>query len=111
MNPEIDPHQVIHLLTQYSRPLDNETLSTLAQAREKALGKKTESSSWMIAGHVFSLPHPPYIQHQWLIAGLFAATLLIGIDVWQDTQDQQNCDIDVAILTDELPLEAFVDID
>lgn len=106
MNPELDPHQVVHFLSHHSSPLDEKTLATLARSREKALLKKPSPSPVrMFAGHTFTLPH---IEHQWLIIFLLAAALFIGADAWQNDEEQQNCDVDIAILTDELPLEVFV---
>ncbi|MDD2776874.1 MAG: DUF3619 family protein [Gallionella sp.] len=110
MNAELDPHRVVRLLTHHSSPLDNKTLISLAQARENAVRQKASPSySWVLAGHVFSLPHRPRIEYQLLLVCVLAAALFIAIDAWQDDQDQQNADIDIAILTDELPLDVFID--
>lgn len=107
MTPKLDPDQVVQLLAQHSRPVDENTIAELALTREFAVrNKHGNSSHWSFVGHVFTLPH---IQYQWLIAGMLAAAIFVGVDAWQDDQDQQICDIDIAILTDELPLEVFVD--
>lgn len=109
MNPELDPRQIVHFLKHHASPLDEKTLASLARSRENALLKKLNPSPVRVfAGHVFKLPHLPHIEHQLLIVGLLAAALFIGADVWQNDEDQQNCDVDIAILTDELPLEVFV---
>ncbi|MFY9261407.1 MAG: DUF3619 family protein [Gallionella sp.] len=108
MNPELDPHQIVRALAHHS--LDEQTLTTLAQARARALrAKPSPVGIKVFAGHLFTLPHRPHIERQWLIVGVLVVALLLGVEAWQDDQDQQNCDIEVAILTDELPLEVFVD--
>jgi hypothetical protein len=110
MNTELTPQQITRLLNEGSRPLDEPTLVALSKVRKSALEKqKFKSHVWVFAGH--PVPHwtKPHIEHPWLIALLLAAALFIGADFWQNDLDQQNCDIDIAILTDELPLEVFLD--
>lgn len=110
MNPELNPHRMTRLLTDSTRQLDHATLVSLSQSREKALKKQAiKSPVWVWAGHAFPHHFVPHIQHPWLAAGLLIAALFMGADFWQSTQEQQNCEIDVAILTDELPLEVFLD--
>lgn len=110
MNPELNPHQVARLLTYSSRQLDDHTLTLLAKARQASLCKqKIKSPAWAFAGHVFLRGFTPRVDYTWLFAGLILAALMVGGNFWQNDLDQQNCDIDVAILTDELPLEVFLD--
>jgi len=40
---------------------------------------------------------------------LLVAILMFAAGYWQHAQEQQISEIDVAILTDEMPIEVFVD--
>ncbi len=108
MNPKLNPQHITRLLTDSTRQLDDTTLTILAQARRSALQKQAmRTSVWALAGH--SRWVMPVVQHPWLMAIFLAAVLVAGADFWQANQEQQNCELDVAILTDELPLEVFLD--
>jgi hypothetical protein len=62
-----------------------------------------------LAGFPLSNWHLPQIQHPWLLVALLVACMTVAVDWWQDDEEQQNCDADIAILTSELPLESFLD--
>ncbi|ADL56519.1 DUF3619 family protein [Gallionella capsiferriformans] len=102
-------HQhIANLLNSSADQLDDSVLSALRQARTVALEKQR------IAEPVFSLstighrahhlmPHSP---HQWVAMTIILAAILVGaIGYWQDTQ----IPVDMEILTDDLPIEVFVD--
>lgn len=111
MTNEINPEKVVQLLTQSARQLDSGTLSALSNAREKALQRQT------VRAPVFTLvtgrwAHMllPFTNHQWVSAGLLlAALLVVGTSYLHHAQEQQIAELDVAILTDDLPIEVFVD--
>ncbi len=112
MTDKLNPKRIAQLLTQSTRQLDSGTLSALSNARQKALQRQS------VRVPVFTLAtgrwahlhlHLPFSAHQWLSAGLLAAMLIIGTSYWHHAQEQQIAELDVAILTDELPIEVFVD--
>lgn len=109
MITRMDPDKIARLLTQSTRQIDTATLSALEDARRHALTRQSVHSS------VFALTAgrwmPDLIPHstqQWVAAGLFAAMLVIGTGYWQHSTEQQISDLDVAILTDELPIETLL---
>lgn len=110
MTDKLNPKRIAQLLTQGTRQLDSGTLSSLSNARQKALERQSvrvpvftlTTGRW---AHLLS----PLINHQWLSAGLLAAMLVIGTSYLHHFQEQQIADLDVAILTDDLPIEVFVD--
>jgi hypothetical protein len=100
--------QIARLLTRNSEQLDENILSALRKSREIALQKQ------LIHEPVFSLsaigqrahnlmPHSP---HQWVATFiLLAAVIVSAIGYWQSAQ----VPLDIEILTDDLPIEVFVD--
>ena len=116
MTNELNPEKVARLLTLGTRQLDEATIASLAGARQNALKRQSVQAS------VFTLSPAsahtsvrwtdrfmPHAAQPWIAAGLLVAVLIAGIGFWQNIQEQQIDDIDVAILTDDLPIEVFVD--
>jgi hypothetical protein len=116
MTNELDPRKITQLLTQSTRQLDESILSALVNARQNALKRYSERAP------VFALTPAsahssvrwtnrliPHSAQPWIAAGLFAAVLIAGMSVWHNVQEQQISELDVAILTDDLPIEVFVD--
>jgi hypothetical protein len=117
MTNELDPGKIAQLLTQGTRQLDAVTISALVSARQNALKRQSVRRA-----PVFSLTPAsahtsarwtdrlmPHSAQPWIAAGLLVAVLIAGTSYWQNVQEQQINDTDVAILTDELPIEVFVD--
>ena len=113
---KLDPGKIAQLLTQSTRQLDATILSALFNARQNALKRHSERVP------VFALSPAsayssvrwtdrliPHAAQPWIAAGLFAAVLIAGMGVWHNIQEQQISELDVAILTDDLPIEVFVD--
>jgi len=110
MTTKLDTGKIAQLLTQSSRQLDTSTLSALADARHSALKRQ------MVRSPVAELSTGrwthnliPHSGLQWLATGLLLAILMFTAGYWQQAQEQQISEIDVAILTDELPIGVFVD--
>lgn len=113
-NPrEIDPEQVARLLTRSAQQLDGDTVAALRRARDVALEKQ------LVGKPVFALstgrgthrlmPHSAY---QWAATTILLVAILAGgISYWHHAQESEPdiSHLDVAILTDDLPLEVFVD--
>lgn len=118
MTNELDPKKIAQLLTLSTRQLDEATLSALVNARQNALKRQRQS----VRAPVFALTPAsahtsvrwtdrliPHSAQPWIAAGLLAATLVAGTGFWQHVQEQQIDELDVAILTDDLPIDVFVD--
>jgi hypothetical protein len=110
MTNELDPRKIIQLLTLSTRQLDEATLSALVNARQNALKRQS------VRAPVFALDTgrgthslKPVSIHQWVIAGLIVAMLIVGTSYWHHVQEEQISELDLAILTDDLPIEVFVD--
>ncbi len=107
-SPHFNPQQVTKLLTRSSEQLDSQILSSLSQARTIALQKQRQHASAFslsAVGHrAYNLM--PHSTHQWVATTiLFAAVLFGAFSYWQSSQ----VPLDIEILTDDLPIEVFVD--
>lgn len=105
-----DPRKIVQLLTQGTRQMDASTLSALTRARQNAL--KTQSVQVHVAKLSTGRWTPSLIPHsapQWLVTVVLVAILMVATGYWQHAQEQQISELDVAILTDDLPIEVFVD--
>lgn len=116
MSTELDLERVARLLTQSSRQLDAQTLSALSNARRIALERQQAQAPVFAFSPASALGTAhwthrliPHTAHQWIAAGLIVAAIASGAGFWHHAQEQQIGDLDVAILTDELPIEVFVD--
>lgn len=111
MTTKLDPRKISHILNQSTRELDDATLSALQQARAKAMQRQaTPAQTLQLAGHRWTGLLVPHTTQQWIAAALLVLVLVGGAGVWwQHHHHQQIIELDVQILTDELPIELFVD--
>lgn len=111
MTTKLDPKKITQLLDQSTRQLDGEILSALQQSRAQALQRQaTPAQALRFAGNGWAHLPLPRSARQWITIGLLALALASGANLWwQHTRHQQIIDTDVDILTDELPIELFVD--
>ncbi len=116
MNIRLDTGKIAQLLTQSTRQLDAGTLSALADARKNALKlQAVEVSVFALSpSSAHSSAHwrgklMPHSVQQWILSILVLAILIIGTGLWHHAQEQQISDLDLAILTDDVPIEALVD--
>ncbi|MCX7193632.1 MAG: DUF3619 family protein [Proteobacteria bacterium] len=105
-NQKLDHQQIAKLLTQGSEQLDAQILSSLREARILALHKQRVAEpvfSLSAIGHRAHMPHTP---QQWVATTILLAAIAVGaFGYWQNSQ----VPVDIDILTDELPIEVFVD--
>jgi hypothetical protein len=111
MTIKLDPKKITQLLDQSTRQLDGEILSALQQSRAQALQRQSTPVQVLgFAGDGWTHLPLPRSARQWITIGLLALALASGANLWwQHTRHQQIIDTDVEILTDELPIELFVD--
>ena len=116
MITRLSPKQIAQLLTESTRQLDESTLSALVTARQNAMKRHSVHAS--VFALTPALAHTsthwtdrlvPHSIHQWIATGVLVAALVAVTGFWHHTQEQQISEIDVAILTDDLPIEALVD--
>jgi len=106
MRTQIKHRQIAQLLTKSCDQLDEQVLSQLRQARSIALQKQSVHAPVFLlstAGHRAHLPHTP---QQWMATAVLLAVIAIGAyGYWQHSQ----VPVDLEILTDAMPIDAFVD--
>ncbi|MBU0621376.1 MAG: DUF3619 family protein [Gammaproteobacteria bacterium] len=111
MNVELNRHEIGNLLDRSADRLDSHTLKSLQSARHQALQRqRPEPSAWLNEGHILSAGNRQFSQHAlyWIFATVVAALLLINLTQWHPP-GQGNGNIDLAILTDEMPVAVYVD--
>lgn len=102
---------IAKLLTQAAQQLDTNTVEALRRARNVALERQSHKKPVfaLSTGHGahWLIPHST---HQWVAAIILFVTILFGgVNYWQHTQEHDMAHLDTAILTDDMPLEIFVD--
>jgi hypothetical protein len=109
MITNLDPEKITRLLTLSTRQLDQSTLLALSSARQNALRRQS------VRAPVFALSTGHGVHHLipspirlWVVAGLLIATTVIGMGYWNHLQEQQIDETDLAILTDDMPIDVFV---
>lgn len=115
MNQKFHPEQIKQLLNRSLARLDQPMLAQLCDAREKALARYDAHSAapafawaslWTDHRHAADSHRK---SHYLAAAALLAALLFSGAAYWHHTADHDVSDVDIAILTDELPIEVYVD--
>ncbi len=115
MNQEWSRESLKHLLNRSLEQIDQPTLARLHAARALALSRHEARTATL---PLFAWTGVPAIQHasghnhkifHWIGAMLLAASILNGIAYyWQEAMDNDASDVDIAILTDEEPIQYFL---
>ena len=110
--PGLNTGKIAQMLTISSRHLGPDTLSALKKARLNALERqkvRLQAAALATEGNdTFS--GLPYVLQQWIVASTIVVLLVIGMSYWYHVrQEEQIADLDIAILTDDLPIDVFVD--
>ncbi len=110
-NQDIAAKRIAHLLTRATQQLDDHTATALQRARSVALEKQSQRDPVfaLTTGHSMRwlLPHSASQRVATFI--LLAAILFGGLSFWRHAHENDLAHLDIAILTDDLPLEVFVD--
>lgn len=104
----INPQQITKLLTRSTEQMDVTVLTSLSQARAVALQKQRKTAPVFSLSAVGQRAHHlmPHSTNQWVATGVLCAALIAAVaGYWQGTQ----APLDMEILTDDLPIEVFVD--
>ena len=94
--------------------LDAGTLTALGHARESALARQKQLVVLNNGNGILRLA-PPYSSQQWMATIILLGALLItGLGYWHhfpahDSTEHDISHLDIAILTDDLPMDVFVD--
>ncbi|MGZ8256307.1 MAG: DUF3619 family protein [Gallionella sp.] len=110
MTPQLNPQKISQLLTHSTLQLGGNTLAALRSARDNALHHQKVSlhAIHLSNGHLLAFSA---LQHKqkWLLAILLAMTFASLAWGWQHQHEQQISALDIAILSDELPIDVFID--
>jgi len=115
MNQKSHPEQIKQLLNRSLAQLDQPTLARLRDARAQALARYDAHSAapafawaslWTDHRHAADSHHK---SHYLAAAVLLAALLFSSAAYWHHTTDHDVSEVDIAILTDDLPIEVYVD--
>ncbi|MDD5058481.1 MAG: DUF3619 family protein [Sideroxydans sp.] len=116
MNIKLNTRDVGQLIERSATQLDNNILNKLQAARQNALQHQRAASHFYIpnwlGGNVLahSHLHLPYSRAgNWGLAVLLVAVLFGGSLYWQSLNEHDHAEIDIAILTDDLPVDMYVD--
>jgi hypothetical protein len=113
MKKDLNHHSIKQLLEQSTVRISPATLEKLQAARTRALEHHHQHApalAWL--GHLGSHRTSSHSSKQlhWAMAVLFIACLFSGVAYWQNSvSDHDISELDIAILTDDLPLHAYVD--
>ena len=115
MNEELNTESVRQLLNRSTAQLGQPAVARLRDARALALARhdaRSTAPSFAWAGTSASSGHASNPQHKhfyWAAAVVLIACLLSGIAYWQHASEHDTSDVDIAILTDEMPVDVYVD--
>jgi Protein of unknown function (DUF3619) len=111
MSIKLTTKEIGRLLDRSASQLDRATLNGLHAARQQALQKQRVSASVLVGrnGLLFGHLQLSARAFNWIIAAVVAGLLAINIAYWNRTSEHDHSDIDIAILTGDLPVDAYVD--
>lgn len=111
--PRVSPQNLAKLLTRSTEQLDDEIVSALRHARMTALQKQRVHEPVFSMSAIGHRAHNliPHSTQQWVAVTILMAAILFGMtDYWQSMQqDRQGNQLDLEILTSDLPMDVFVD--
>ncbi len=109
---DMNTEKIKHLLNRSITQLDQPVLAKLRHARDQAVARHVSrrvSPALAWAGN-FSWGHSPQKIHFWAAALLVIAFLLGTATYWnQEAAESDTSDVDIAILTDDLPMDVYID--
>lgn len=112
-NKNLKPDSIKKLLNQSTNKLDSATLEKLRDSRNLALERHrtlqhAPVQAWLNHHGLWTgSSHSSHKSVYWVVAVLFALCLYSGVTYLQ--HDRDHSDIDIELLTDDLPVDAYVD--
>jgi hypothetical protein len=110
MNTKLTNKEIGRLLDRSSNQLDRATLNGLHAARQHALkNQRISASNWVNHnGLLHGRLQLSARAFNWVIAAVVAVLLALNLAYWERTAAHDHSDIDIAILTDDLPVDTYV---
>lgn len=113
MNTPFNPEKIRQLLNRSVERLEPSVQSKLTEARSRALAaQKVTTAAPTLAGGGFVTYFRPQDDHKLLYLGMaliLIVTLFGSTSYWEQISGPDDDELDIAILTDELPIEVYVD--
>jgi hypothetical protein len=116
MNNKLSTESIRQLLNRSSAQLEQPTLARLRDVRTQALARydaRSTAPAFVWAGSTSTNSGHTTGSHRnqyyWAAAVLLAALLFSGATYWQHVAEHDNSDVDIAILTDDLPIDVYVE--
>lgn len=113
MNTPLNPEEIRQLLNRSAERIEPSVLSKLTEARSRALAaQKVAAIAPTLAGEKFVAYFRPQEDHRLLYLGMaliLILTLFSSTSYWEQISGPDDDELDIAILTDELPIEVYVD--
>lgn len=115
MDEEWNSEPIKHMLNRSLAQLDQPTLACLRSARVQALNRYEAHNAtlplfaWTGEHLIWHASAHRYRDYYWIGVILLAASLFSSIAYWQQAVDNDSSDDDIAILTDDLPIQYFVE--
>ena len=111
-----NPRAVQPMLNQSAAQLNSTQIEQLRDARNLALSKHralqaAPVQAWL-SHHGMSLGASPsghYNLNRTVFSLLLLIALFSGVSYWQQVDEHDHSEVDIAILTDDLPMDAFVE--
>lgn len=108
--PDFAPERIADLLTLAAEQLDADTAEALRSSRQTALARQAVDVRKLsiVSGNSIHFPISHSARH-WVVI-LLVAAVTVSAGYWQHLQQHERmANLDVAILTDDIPMEVFVD--
>lgn len=113
-NRPITHGDIAAMLNRSASQLDDSVTASLREARMAALSRQRTTAPVFsfnsISDYAHGLLTAPHSTSQWLATAVLLVSIVIGgTNYWQYQQAQSVSHLDIAILTDDLPMEVFID--
>ena len=109
----LNHEKIKHLLNRSVTRLEQPVLSRLRDARARALvryeARRTSPALAWAGSFTWNTTGSPQKIHFWAAAVLLVAVLLGAATYWNQAADNDTSDVDIAILTDDLPMHVYID--
>ncbi|MDD2720374.1 MAG: DUF3619 family protein [Gallionella sp.] len=112
-NRQITHGEIAAMLTRSASQVEDDVAASLRNARMTALQKQRTHApvfSLEVIGDFLQHMLAPNTAGQWLATAVLLFSIVVGgTNFWEYQHAQSVSHLDIAILTDDLPMEVFID--
>lgn len=111
MNIKLNHQEIARLLDRSADGLGRTVLDGLGAARQQALRHQRVANTPRTGLEAMLFGHRPLSRRalSWVVAALVATVLLADLAYQYHERERNHGNIDIAILTDEMPVDIYVD--